>query len=150
DWSSDVCSSDLGRNTAQGDPARTIRAPYQIPHAAAWHCARRRSRRLSVARTAQAEPMNEDAMNNPPVVPPVLADATDAAKASTAEAAAPAYGRETKPVPADALIIVPSRNVVLFPGVVFPLTIGRPGSIAAAQEALRAERPIGVLLQRQP
>ncbi|MGH8665979.1 MAG: endopeptidase La, partial [Burkholderiales bacterium] len=48
------------------------------------------------------------------------------------------------------MIIVPSRNVVLFPGVVFPLTIGRPGSIAAAQEALRAERPIGVLLQRQP
>jgi len=58
--------------------------------------------------------------------------------------------REPKAVPDDAVIIVPSRNVVLFPGVVFPLTIGRPGSIAAAQEALRSEHPIGVLLQKQP
>ena len=30
------------------------------------------------------------------------------------------------PVPADALIIVPVRNIVLFPGVVIPITIGRP------------------------
>jgi len=89
-------------------------------------------------------------MNNPPVVPPVLADAPDAVNLTGVEAGVRAPGRESKAVPEDAMIIVPSRNVVLFPGVVFPLTIGRPGSIAAAQEALRAERPIGVLLQRQP
>jgi ATP-dependent Lon protease len=94
--------------------------------------------------------MNEDAMNSLPVEPPVLADATETAQLAGAEAAARAQGRESKAVPEDAMIIVPSRNVVLFPGVVFPLTIGRPGSIAAAQEALRAERPVGVLLQRQP
>jgi ATP-dependent Lon protease len=94
--------------------------------------------------------MNEDAMNTLPVEPPVFADATDTASLAGAEAAARTHGRELKAVPEDAMIIVPSRNVVLFPGVVFPLTIGRPGSIAAAQEALRAERPIGVLLQRQP
>ena len=89
-------------------------------------------------------------MNNLPVEPPVFADAPDTASLAGAEAAARTQGRESKAVPEDAMIIVPSRNVVLFPGVVFPLTIGRPGSIAAAQEALRAERPIGVLLQRQP
>ncbi|MPZ42056.1 MAG: endopeptidase La [Betaproteobacteria bacterium] len=89
-------------------------------------------------------------MNNLPVEPPVLVDAPDTASLAGAEAAARAHGRESKAVPEDAMIIVPSRNVVLFPGVVFPLTIGRPGSIAAAQEALRAERPVGVLLQRQP
>jgi ATP-dependent Lon protease len=94
--------------------------------------------------------MKEDAMNNLPVELPVFADATDTANLAGAEAAARPQGRDTKSVPEDAMIIVPSRNVVLFPGVVFPLTIGRPGSIAAAQEALRAERPIGVLLQRQP
>ncbi|MCC7081540.1 MAG: endopeptidase La [Burkholderiales bacterium] len=94
--------------------------------------------------------MNEDAMNNLPTEHPVLADAPDTANLAGAEAAPRAHGREGKAVPEDAIIIVPSRNVVLFPGVVFPLTIGRPGSIAAAQEALRAERPIGVLLQREP
>jgi ATP-dependent Lon protease len=51
-------------------------------------------------------------------------------------------------IPADALIIVPTRNMVLFPGVVIPITIGRPKSIAAAQQAVREQRPVGILLQR--
>jgi ATP-dependent Lon protease len=55
---------------------------------------------------------------------------------------------QTAPVPADALIIIPVRNTVLFPGVVMPITIGRPKSIAAAQQAVREQRPIGILLQR--
>jgi len=52
------------------------------------------------------------------------------------------------PLPADALIIVPVRNTVLFPGLVLPITIGRPKSIAAAQQAVRDQRQIGILLQR--
>ncbi|WP_342240819.1 endopeptidase La [Inquilinus sp. OTU3971] len=52
--------------------------------------------------------------------------------------------------PADALIIVPVRGFVLFPGIVMPLTLGRPGSVAAAQQALREGRPIGLLMQRDP
>src|SRR5581483_1620230 len=51
-------------------------------------------------------------------------------------------------IPDDALIIVPVRNIVLFPGVVAPITIARPKSIAAAQQALREQRSIGILLQR--
>jgi ATP-dependent Lon protease len=51
-------------------------------------------------------------------------------------------------IPDDALIIVAVRNIVLFPGVVAPITISRPKSIAAAQQALREQRPIGILLQR--
>ena len=53
-------------------------------------------------------------------------------------------------IPSDALIIVPVRNTVLFPGVVMPITIGRPKSIAAAQQAVREQRQIGLLLQRDP
>ena len=34
------------------------------------------------------------------------------------------------PLPADALIIVPVRNTVLFPGLVLPITVGRAKSIA--------------------
>jgi ATP-dependent Lon protease len=52
------------------------------------------------------------------------------------------------PLPEDVLCIVPVRNIVLFPGIVMPLALGRPKSIAAAQEAARSQRPIGVLLQR--
>lgn len=51
-------------------------------------------------------------------------------------------------LPEDAIIIVPVRNFVLFPDVVMPLTIGRPGSINAAQAAVRRSLPVGVLAQR--
>jgi len=58
---------------------------------------------------------------------------------------------ETRPeAPANEMIILPVRNFVLFPGVVMPLTIGRPVSIAAAQQAVREGRPIGILMQRDP
>ena len=60
----------------------------------------------------------------------------------------PPSGAESVPIPADALIILPVRNMVLFPGVVMPITIGRPKSIAAAQQAVREQRPVGILLQR--
>ncbi len=52
------------------------------------------------------------------------------------------------PLPTDALIIIPVRNFVLFPGHVAPLTLGRERSIAAAQRAVREQRPVGVLMQR--
>ena len=51
-------------------------------------------------------------------------------------------------LPSDAVIIVPVRNTVLFPGMVLPISVGRPGSVAAAQQALREQRQIGLLLQR--
>src|SRR6202046_3618826 len=60
-----------------------------------------------------------------------------------------ASGAATLPaLPPDALIIVPVRNPVLFPGVVLPITLGRPKSIAAAQQAVRDQRQVGILLQR--
>src|SRR6478609_6400654 len=52
------------------------------------------------------------------------------------------------PLPSDALIIVPVRNTVLFPGLVLPITLGRPKSMAAAQQAVRDQRQVGILLQR--
>jgi ATP-dependent Lon protease len=64
--------------------------------------------------------------------------------------AAPAPGGRgaLKPIPDDALILIPMRNTVLFPGVISPLTVGRPLSVAAAQEAVRSEKRIGFLLQK--
>lgn len=48
----------------------------------------------------------------------------------------------------DELIIIPVRDLVLFPGVVMPVAVGRPGSVAAAQEAVRHGHPVGLLMQR--
>ena len=59
-------------------------------------------------------------------------------------------GGALPPLPADTLIIVPVRNTVLFPGLVLPITFGRPKSIAAAQQAVREQRQVGILLQRTP
>lgn len=76
------------------------------------------------------------------------AEATSAAATATPSAVIARDGEAS--LPDDALMIVPVRNVVLFPGIVMPLGLGRPRSIAAAQAAARAERPFGVLLQREP
>ena len=57
---------------------------------------------------------------------------------------------ETPTLPADAIAIVPVRNTLLFPSVVMPLAVGRPRSVAAVQYAVRAQVPVGVLLQRDP
>jgi len=50
----------------------------------------------------------------------------------------------------DMLIILPVRNLVLFPGTVLPVAINRERSLAAAQEAVRAHGKIGFLLQHDP
>jgi ATP-dependent Lon protease len=59
-------------------------------------------------------------------------------------------GGALPPLPPDTLIIVPVRNTVLFPGLVLPITLGRPKSVAAAQQAVRDQRQVGILLQRDP
>jgi ATP-dependent Lon protease len=54
---------------------------------------------------------------------------------------------ETSTVSDDMLIIVPVRNLVLFPGTVLPVAANRERTIAGAQEAVRAGRKVGFLLQ---
>ncbi len=54
---------------------------------------------------------------------------------------------EFPPIPNDALIIVPMRGTVLFPQNVSALVIGRKPSVAAVQQAVRSEKPIGLVMQ---
>ncbi len=61
-----------------------------------------------------------------------------------------APGAPAPALPSDAMIVVPVRNTVLFPEIVFPITLGRPASIAAAQQAVREQRQVLILLQRDP
>ncbi len=53
-------------------------------------------------------------------------------------------------IPDDALILITTRNLVLFPGTVLPMTLGRQRSVVAAQTAIRLSRPVGLVLQREP
>jgi ATP-dependent Lon protease len=53
-------------------------------------------------------------------------------------------------LPDDALIILPLRNMVLFPGMVAPVHAADERTIAAAQEAVRAGLQVGTLLQQDP
>jgi ATP-dependent Lon protease len=48
----------------------------------------------------------------------------------------------------DVLLIVPVRETVLFPGLIFPISVGRDGSIAAIQRAIREQKQIGIVMQR--
>jgi ATP-dependent Lon protease len=73
---------------------------------------------------------------------------TPSVAATTSTAAPDARAGQTASLPPDALIIVPVRNTVLFPGIMLPITIGRQRSIAAAQQAVREQRQVGILMQR--
>src|SRR4051794_21452746 len=69
---------------------------------------------------------------------------------NAAQAAARSSGDAQFELPEGALIVLPTRNVVLFPGIVAPLALGRPQSIAGAQAAAKADKPVGIILQSDP
>ncbi|HEY0836078.1 MAG TPA: endopeptidase La [Azospirillum sp.] len=67
----------------------------------------------------------------------------------TASAPTPAEPNDAPlALPDGAVPVIAVRNLVLFPGIVMPVTVGRRRSVAAAQEAARGDRPVGVVLQR--
>ena len=82
-------------------------------------------------------------------------DAVDVEAIEAADEHGQAPGRRStalavRPIPEDALILIPLRNAVLFPGVISPITIGRSSSVAAANEAARNNLKVGFVLQRDP
>jgi ATP-dependent Lon protease len=93
----------------------------------------------------------EDAPSAPPSEP-VSADGIR----STPTKVEPLTGQAAKVqarsggAPADAMIVIPVRQIVLFPEIVFPITINRPISVEAAQAAIREQRQVLVLLQKDP
>ena len=50
----------------------------------------------------------------------------------------------------DVLPILCVRSMVLFPGVVLPVSVGRKRSVDALQDAVRRAKPVGLVLQRDP
>src|SRR3954471_2688490 len=74
---------------------------------------------------------------------------TAAPPAGAPTAAMPGGAEIGLTIPEDALILITTRNLVLFPGTVLPMTLGRQRSVLAAQTAIRLSRPIGLVLQRE-
>src|SRR5579859_5983819 len=59
--------------------------------------------------------------------------------------------RDDSPIQAGQVIpVIAMRNVALLPGIVVPITLGREESLAAAQEAVRSGKKVGLLLQHDP
>lgn len=56
--------------------------------------------------------------------------------------------RRRPKLPNDVIIVLPVRNTVLYPGMVMPLSVGRRRSVAAIQEAVKTDRPLAVVMQR--
>jgi len=84
----------------------------------------------------------------------MLEDDSHPREAAHAPAAPPtqnaAGSTSPRELPEDALILIPVRNLVLFPGMVVPVAINRERSLAAAQEAARSGRQVGIVLQNNP
>ena len=53
-------------------------------------------------------------------------------------------------LPEGVIALVPMRNVVLFPHVLMPISVGRAKSIAAVQHVLRTGAALGIVLQKDP
>jgi ATP-dependent Lon protease len=84
-------------------------------------------------------------LQTPP--PPVPVPAEPAAVAP-ADQRSDLNEHETK-IPS-VLPLLPMRNLVLFPGTVAPVSIGRPGSIKLIEDSLPKSKIIGIVAQRNP
>ena len=64
----------------------------------------------------------------------------------------PVTGRDvtTTSFPADVLLVVPVRNVVMFPGAVTQVALARDLSIRAVQETVQHGHKLGIVLQKDP
>ena len=51
--------------------------------------------------------------------------------------------------PNETLAILPVRGIVLFPGMVVPLTIGRPAAIKLVDSELPENKELGLVTQRR-
>ena len=57
---------------------------------------------------------------------------------------------QPSPLPDDVVALVPMRNVVLFPHLLMPITVGRPKSVAALEHALTHKTVLAISLQKDP
>ena len=94
------------------------------------------------ASTAVSTSLSKSPLNGP-------ARSSDTVDARAGATPSPEPTPATAP-PTDAFIVLPLNNLVLFPEMVVPVTLGRASGIAAVQQAVREQRQIIAVLQRDP
>ena len=85
-------------------------------------------------------------MNENDTILPAAADAGAPPPRAPEAEAQPARESPSRPLPEDGFIILPVRNMVLFPGVVLPITIGR--AFFWKSDTRPARRRLGCCLSR--
>jgi ATP-dependent Lon protease len=87
---------------------------------------------------------------------PAQARASNESQGLPAETDTPVIGIVRKeddpqqPAIPDVVAILPLRNIVIFPGTVLPLTVGRPASRKMLEETLPQSKVIGLFTQKDP
>ena len=94
--------------------------------------------------------MTQEDAPTAPQPEPVSVESVRAPVAPSPTADAANVGARSGGAPADAMIVIPVRQTVLFPEIVFPITVNRAMSVEAAQAAIREQRQVLVLLQKDP
>src|SRR4029077_4906050 len=91
-------------------------------------------------------------MTNIPVAVDSEAGLREGAAAGGSERTKPAadQAEETLKLPEGCIPVLPVRSTVLFPATMLPLDAAAPKAAAAVQYAVKAQSPIGVLLQTDP
>ena len=81
-----------------------------------------------------------------------MQQASHSLEGAGAGVAVPASERDAlaRQLPPNALLLIPVRNMVLFPGMVVPIAIGRKASVEAAELAANTGQAVGILLQTDP
>jgi ATP-dependent Lon protease len=85
-----------------------------------------------------------------PIAPKEPAPAANEPPAPATTPAPRADANTAEPKIPGVLPLLPMRNLVLFPGTVAPVSIGRPGSIKLLEDSLPKSKIIGVTAQRNP
>ena len=88
-----------------------------------------------------------EARKTPPPSPQEASEAS-AEPSSEEDPREPETSAEPEGLPPDHYYVVPVRNMVLFPGVVLPLMIGRLRSVEAIRQAVQADSRVALLLQK--
>jgi ATP-dependent Lon protease len=126
------------RSAARGTAGARSRAK---PQKQAGERSRAKPQKQAGARSRGAAKQQRDARSR---------RAAKSPRGGSAKARAANAARARKANAPDELILIAVRGMALFPGVVLPVSVGRPRSVRAVQAAVAAGKPIGILLQRNP
>ncbi len=95
--------------------------------------------------------MSEESQVQPsePAAPEAVSEESRVQPSEPAAPEAAGAPRDDEESPITSINVLCVRNLVLFPGVVLPISVGRKPSVEAVQDSVRGQKPLGLLLQKK-